>query len=136
MNFQEILFSVLGVILTTLATWAVARITAWLDGKIKDKTALGFLNDALKIVQSVVKEVYQTYVQSLKDKNMFDAAAQKTALETAIARAKSVMSKEVQDYITTNYGDLTEWITLQIEAFLYDLKKKPVTEEKAEIVNL
>lgn len=129
MNFQQILFSVLSVILTTIATWAVARITAWLDSKIKDKTALGFLNDAIQVVQTVVKEVYQTYVQGLKNKNAFDISAQKVALDTATKRAKSIMSKEVQDYIVKNYGDLTEWITLQIEAFLYDLKKKPKNDE-------
>lgn len=39
------------------------------------------------------------------------------------------MSKECQEYIVRNYGDLTEWLTLQIEAFLYDLKKKPTNEE-------
>ena len=137
MNFQQILFSVLSVILTTIATWAVARITAWLDGKIKDKKALGFLTDAIQVVQTVVKEVYQTYVQGLKNKNAFDIAAQKVALDTAIKRAKSIMSKECQEYIIKNYGDLTEWLMLQIEAFLYDLKKKPELEEKKpEIINL
>ncbi len=35
-----------------------------------------------------------------------------------------------------NYGDLTEWLTLQIEAFLYDLKKKPKEDDKFEIINL
>lgn len=129
MNFQEILFSAIGLVLTTLATWAVARLTAWLDSKIKDKTALGFLNDAISVVQSVVKEVYQTYVQSLKDKNKFDAKAQKEALNKAIERAKAIMSQETQDYITKNFGDLTQWITLQIEAFLYDVKNKNKNEE-------
>ena len=102
MNFQQILFSVLSVILTTIATWAVARITAWLDGKIKDKKALGVLTDAIQVVQTVVKEVYQTYVQGLKNKNAFDIAAQKVALDTAIKRAKSIMSKECQEYIIKN----------------------------------
>ena len=140
MNFQQILFSVLSVVLTTVATWAVARLTAWLDSKIKDKTALGFLNDAIQVVQTVVKEVYQTYVQGLKDKNAFDISAQKVALDTAIKRAKSIMSKECQEYIVKNYGDLTEWLTLQIEAFLYDLKKTPkndeTKEDKSEIIAL
>lgn len=129
MNWQEVLISIISLVLTTLATWAVARLTAWLDSKVKDKTALGFLNDAIQVVQTVVKEVYQTYVQNLKDTKMFTVDAQKEALNKAIERAKSVMSKETQDYITKNFGDITQWITLQVEAFLYDLKNKNKKEE-------
>ena len=35
MNWTEILFSVVGVILTALASWAVAKLTALIDSKVK-----------------------------------------------------------------------------------------------------
>lgn len=122
MNFQTILLSILGTVLTALATWGVERLIAWLNTKIKDNKALTYLNNAISVITSVVKATYQTYVEALKDKNMFTEEAQKEALNRAIEQAKATMSTEVQNYITANFGDLTEWIRLQIEAVIYSLK--------------
>jgi len=128
MNIQQILLSVLGTALTALAAWGVERLTAWLSTKIKNGKALKLLNEAINVVQSVVKATYQTYVQSLKDKNMFDAAAQKNALNMAVESATKTLSVEAKNYITANFGDLTEWIILKVESTLYDLKNKPKDE--------
>lgn len=124
MDWQTILLSALSVILTGLATWGVERLVAFLNSKIKNTKALQYLTDAVGIVANAVKATYQTYVQALKDKDMFTAEAQKTALSAAVNQAQSQMSNELKNYITNNFGDLTEWITSQIEAALYDLKKK------------
>lgn len=124
MDWQTILLSALSVILTGLATWGVERLVAFLNSKIKNAKALQYLTDAVGIVANAVKATYQTYVQALKDKDMFTAEAQKTALSAAVNQAQSQMSNELKNYITNNFGDLTEWITSQIEAALYDLKKK------------
>ncbi len=128
MNIQQILLSVLGTALTALAAWGVERLTAWLSTKIKNGKALKLLNEAINVVQSVVKATYQTYVQSLKDKNMFDAEAQKTALNMAVESATKTLSDEAKNYITANFGDLKEWIILKVESTLYDLKNKPKDE--------
>lgn len=124
MDWQTILLSALSVILTGLATWGVERLVAFLNSKIKNAKALQYLTDAVGIVANAVKATYQTYVQALKDKDMFTAEAQKTALSAAVNQAQSQMSNELKNYITNNFGDLTKWITSQIEAALYDLKKK------------
>lgn len=122
MNFQTILLSTLGTILTALATWGVERLIAWLNTKIKDQKALTYLNNAISVVTSVVKATYQTYVEALKNENMFTKEAQEQALNKAVEQAKSTMSAEVKNFITENYGDLTEWIKLQIESAIYSLK--------------
>lgn len=122
MEWQNILFSALGVIITGLVSWAVERTIAWLNNKIKNTKGLKYLTDAITLVADAVKSTYQTYVQALKDKNAFNAEAQKTALSTAVNQVSNRMSEEVKKYITDNFGDLTEWITLQIESKLYDLK--------------
>lgn len=124
MEWQNILLSAIGIIVTGLVTWGVERLIAFLNTKIKNTKALQYSTDAINIVADVVKATYQSYVQSLKDKNMFDAEAQKTALQIALNKAQSQMSADVKNYITTNFGDLTEWITSQIEAVLYDLKNR------------
>ncbi|MBR1868327.1 MAG: hypothetical protein IJ800_07125, partial [Clostridia bacterium] len=110
--------------LTALVTWSVERLIAWLNTKIKDEKALGMLTAAVNVVQSAVKSTYQTYVQSLKEQNIFDGEAQRTALNAAVQQATNTLSEEAKNYIQTNYGDLTEWIKLQIESTLYDLKNK------------
>lgn len=122
MNFQTILLSTLGTILTALATWGVERLIAWLNTKIKDQKALTYLNNAISVITSVVKAIYQTYVEALKNENMFTKEAQEQALNKAVEQAKTTMSAEVKNFITENYGDLTEWIKLQIESAIYSLK--------------
>ena len=122
MNWMEILFSVVGVVLTALASWAVAKITALIDSKVKDGKAKGFLNAALAVITDVVKQTYQTYVESLKATGKFDAVAQKTALEKSVNTIKGLLSEKVQAFIVENYGDLEKWITTQVESSIYSLK--------------
>lgn len=122
MNFQTILLGTLGTILTALATWGVERLIAWLNTKIKDQKALTYLNNAISVITSVVKATYQTYVEALKNENMFTKEAQEQALNKAVEQAKTTISAEVKNFITENYGDLTEWIKLQIESAIYSLK--------------
>ena len=130
MNWTEILFSVVGVILTALASWAVAKLTALIDSKVKDGKAKGFLNTALSIITDVVKQTYQTYVESLKAEGKFDASAQKVALEKAVNAIKGLLSEKVQSYISENYGDTEKWITTQVEPAIYSLKNAtPTTTE-------
>lgn len=124
MEWQNILFSAIGIIITGLVSWSVERLVAFLNSKIKNAKALQYLTDAVGIVANAVKATYQTYVQALKDKDIFTADAQKTALSVAVNQAQNQMSNELKNYITNNFGDLTEWITSQIEVALYDLKKK------------
>lgn len=127
MNWMEILFSVVGVVLTALASWAVAKITALIDSKVKDGKAKGFLNAALAVITDVVKQTYQTYVESLKATGKFDAVAQKTALEKSVNTIKGLLSEKVQAYIVENYGDLEKWITTQVESSIYSLKNGTAT---------
>lgn len=127
MNWTEILFSVVGVILTALASWAVAKLTALIDSKVKDGKAKGFLNTALSVITDVVKQTYQTYVESLKAEGKFDAPAQKVALEKAVNTIKGLLSEKVQSYIAENYGDTEKWITTQVESAIYSLKNATST---------
>jgi hypothetical protein len=121
---ETLLLGILGTILTSLAAWAVERLIAFLNSRIKNTKALQFLTEAILIVDNSVKATYQTYVQALKDENMFTVDAQKEALSKALNQAQSQMSTEMKSHLTENFGDLTAWITSQIEAALYDLKNK------------
>lgn len=122
MEWQSILFTAIGIIVTGLASWIVERIIAFLNTKIKDTKTLKLLTDAINIISNTVKAIYQTYVQNLKHNNAFDLDAQKGALNTAIERVKAQMSNKLKVYVTANFGNLEEWIATQIESVLYDLK--------------
>ncbi len=124
MELQTIILGAIGTIVTALVTWGVERLIAWLNTKIKNNKALKYLTEAIDVVQTVVKATFQTYVENLKNQNIFTEEAQKEALNRAVTQAKATLSAETQKYITENFGDLTEWIKLQIEATLYDLKNK------------
>lgn len=63
-----------------------------------------------------VAMVSQTYVDSLKASGSFDEAAQKQALSMALAACLASLSQSAQDYISENYGDITDYLTTKIEA--------------------
>lgn len=124
MNIQTILLSVLGIIITTFVSWALERLIAFINAKLKGAKYTQYLTDAVDIVSRAVKNTYQTYVQSLKDKDMFTAEAQTEALTKAKDMAMSQLSDEMQNYISSNFGDVEKWLTSTIESVLYDLKNK------------
>lgn len=132
MNFQTILLSALGIVLTALVSWATERLIAWLNVKTKNLKSAKLINDAVGIVTDAVKATYQTYVQSLKDKDLFNAEEQKTALNKAKQQALSQLSADTTKYIETEYGNAENWITATIESVLYDLKNgKTESSEKS-----
>lgn len=122
MDWSNVVISVVSVILTALAGWGVAKLTSLIDNKITDATLKTTLTGAIDTVTSVVKEVYQTYVEALKDKNAFTAECQKEALASAIEKATALIPEATQTYISTYFGDFETWLTTQIESIIYTLK--------------
>lgn len=123
---NEILISVLSVVITgvviPLITWAGTALVKWLNTKVKNEKSAEFLTTATTIVLNSVKTVFQTYVESLKKNGSFDEASQKLALTKAKEIALSQFNNEVTNYITDNYGDFNNWLTIQIEATIDSLK--------------
>ena len=106
-----LLFSALGVFLTYLINKYIK------DQKIKD-----LVNSLRDLVRNSVLEVYQTYVEELKDHNMFNVTAQQTALERCLALIKANMSIELKTWLEANYGDFTHYLKSLIEAQIGALK--------------
>lgn len=120
--WQNILWSVLGLVVTTLVSWALAKLSAWIDTKIKDTTNAEKAKLAATIVADAVKATFQTYVDSLKKTGGFTADAQKEALERARQTALAAMSDGVKKYIQDTYGDIDAWLNTLIEANVLALK--------------
>ena len=123
---NEILMNVLSAVVTAvilpLISIGGARLITLINEKIKNDEAVKTLTTATDIVTNAVRSVFQTYVESLKNAGSFDKDAQEIALSKAKEVAMAQMSEEVKSYITTNYGSLEEWLTVQIEATINMLK--------------
>ena len=132
MDWQAILLWVVGIVLTTLVTWLSERLIAFLNAKISNVKYAKCLGDSVSIVISAVKSTYQTYVQALKDKNMFTEDAQKEALNRAKNIALTQLSQDLKLFITTNFGDIETWIQETVESSLYDLKNQSKKETVSE----
>ena len=73
---------------------------------------------------NAARSVFKTYVESLKNSGSFNEDAQKIAFSKAKAIISSELTEELKSFLIKNYGDLTNWITNQIEASIYQLKTK------------
>lgn len=124
MDIQTILLSALSIVITALVTWGTERLIALINSKIKNTKYAKYLADSVDIVSRAVKTTYQTYVEALKDKNMFTSDAQVEALNKAKDIAISQLSTEMKTFIESNFGDMEKWLTSTIESVIYDLKKK------------
>ena len=125
---NDILINILSVVVTAvilpLISFAGTKLIAYLNAKVKDENAKLHLTSATTIVTNAVLTVFQTYVDSLKKSGSFDANAQVVALNKAKDIALSQMTKEVKDFITKNFGDIDNWLTIQIESSINLIKKK------------
>jgi len=122
MEFEQVLWSIVGTIGTGLATWATTVLIAFLNSKIKDRNIAMWSTAITKIVMSAVQSVFQTYVDALKKQGKFTAEEQKIANEKALSIIKSQLTDELQVYIKDNFGDMETYLKEQIEAMIYQLK--------------
>lgn len=125
MGWTEVLalvWSMVGTILTGLATWGTAALIQWLNTKIKDKQLAKWATDITTLVSNSVKTVFQTYVEALKKEGAFTLEKQKEALEKCLQIIKNELPKELSDYITENFGDLDTYLKGLIESTIYTLK--------------
>ena len=124
MNFQEILFSAIGTILTGLLAWLVSIITNWINSKIKDKNAAKILTSVTALVTNVVQATYQSYVEALKGTDAWTKEAQEAALNKALTTIKSQLNSEGIKFIEENYGNVEEYLKTLVQYVLYKLKNK------------
>ena len=123
-EFYSILWSVVGIVATGLATWGMTVLTKWLSSKIKDKDLAKIATSCTTLIFTVVRETFQTYVEALKKAGKFDEAAQKEAKEKAMSKLKSELTSEQIEYIKSISTDVEAWLSDQIEAAIYQLKKE------------
>ena len=122
-QFYTILWSVVGVLATGLASWVVVVVTNFFNQKIKDRKAAKWASDLFQIIMGAVQSVFQSFVDTLKKNGQFDEAAQKEAKERAYRIINGQLTQELREYIEANFGDMREYLMNQIESAIYSLKR-------------
>lgn len=65
----------------------------------------------------------QTYVETLKKQGKFDKEAQKIAFDNTYNAVLNILTEDTKKYIAETFGDLTVYLTQQIEAIVNKNKK-------------
>lgn len=93
-----------------------------LQEKIDNENVDKYLGLANDILQKVVTEVTQTYVDNLKSTNSFDKEAQKKAFMLAKEKFELIATDEVKNVIDEVMGDYDAWIQSAIETLVNQQK--------------
>lgn len=124
LDWQSILWSAVGVVVTGLASWGVGVLIQFMNSKMKDKELAKHLTAVTQIITDAVMGVFQSFVDTLKNNDKFDEAAQEEAKQKALDIVLNQLTPELTDYIKTNYGDIKAWVSNKIESVIYNLKAK------------
>lgn len=106
------LFGVLTVYITSLIQKKTQEITKEADNEIANK----YINLLSETITQCVIATNQTYVESLKKSDSFDAEAQKEAFRRTYESVMNILTVEAKQYLANIYGDLDKYITSKIES--------------------
>ncbi len=124
---NEIVINVIAVVVTSvvipLVTLLGAKLTQWINGRIKDNETKKVVEEINHTISSNVSFVFQTYVENLKKKDKFDEKAQSYALRYAQEKILNDLGDIAKEHILEHYGDINGWIITQIESTIYNFKK-------------
>lgn len=120
-NYQQVLNGLLTTVLTVTIPILLRYAVIWIKSKIVADTTNSnakYLSMAVDAIYAATLETTQTYVNALKDKNLFDKDAQKIALQMSLEKAKQIMGEEVRNVLESIVGDINVYITSQIESII------------------
>lgn len=120
--FQVCIIPLLGILTTFLVTFIKKKI-----GEIQEKSDNEVFNKYMEMLKDTVVECViatnQTYVDALKDKDVFDEAAQQEAFKRTYNAVLEILGKDITDYLNNSMGDLNTYIIKLIEAQVNKNKK-------------
>lgn len=123
--FQVCIIPLLGILCNFLIEYLKikkAEAAASTDNELAKK----YMDLLMNSIETCVIATNQTYVDALKDKNAFDAEAQKEAFKKTYEAVLAILTDEAQMYLTNIVGDLELYIKQQIEASVNANKYIPV----------
>ena len=113
--FQLCIIPLLSILTKYLVDYFNARRDE-LNAKTENETAQKYTTMIFDTITKCVIATNQTYVNSLKEQNAFDAEAQKTAFNKTMNAVLGILSEDAKQYIIETTGDLNTYLTNLIEA--------------------
>ena len=113
--FQLCIIPLLGILTKYLVNYLNAKRDE-LNAKTENETAEKYTTMIFDTITKCVIATNQTYVNSLKEQNAFDAEAQKTAFNKTMNAVLEILSEDAKQYIIETTGDLNTYLTNLIEA--------------------
>ena len=113
--FQVCIIPLLGV-LTTYLVMFIRNKTDQLKKETDNELYQKYMEMLSETITNCVIATNQTYVEALKNKNAFDAAAQKEAFNRTYSAVMSIISQDAMDFLDEAVGDLDAYIRKTIEA--------------------
>lgn len=113
--FQVCIIPLLGV-LTGIAIRFINAKANEIIAKTDNEIAVKYIEKINNTIVECVLATNQTYVDSLKDKDAFDKAAQQEAFRKTYEAVMAILTQDALDYLNSAYGDATLYITQKIEA--------------------
>ena len=119
--FDVCLIPLLGLVTSILIVYVKEKIA---EGKKKTNNELAdkYLGLLEITIIDCIRATNQTYVNALKDKNAFDAKAQKEALAQTTEAVLAILSDDAKEYLAHFVGDLDVLIKEKIEANIETVK--------------
>jgi predicted MPP superfamily phosphohydrolase len=132
MNWLEIIPQIFEIVifplLAALTIYLVALIHTkrkQLQEKTKNETIVKYLEMLDKTITDCVIATNQTYVNSLKSQNKFDAEAQKEAFRLTYEAVLNILTEDAAMYLSEAIADLETYITSKIETEVVMSKALP-----------
>lgn len=132
MNWQDLIMYIIQTLCGFVITVVITFLFTLLRKKIKDDKLNRIITRVENIVSKTVTLINQTYVDALKEQDMFDKEAQKAAFEMCKEKVLQMLNEESIKAIAETFGDFDEWIRTLIEAYVRE--NKYVTIESIEEV--
>ena len=128
--FQICIIPLLGVLTTYLVVY-IRNKTDQLKKETDNELYRKYMDLLSETIVNCVVATNQTYVEALKDKNAFDAAAQKKAFEMTYEAVMNILSQDAIMFLNEAVGDLDTYIRKTIEAQVNANKSvnRPIEEE-------
>lgn len=113
--FEVCIIPLIGVLTAYLISFIKSK-SVELAEKTDNELAKKYIEMLSTTVTDCVIATKQTYVDNLKKDNAFTAEAQKEAFEMTYNAVLNVLSEDAKEYLSSIYGDLTEYLIQKIEA--------------------
>lgn len=113
--FQVCIVPLLGILTAYLVKYIQVK-GKELSVQSDNELAAKYIDMLTQTISDCVIATNQTYVEALKDKNVFTEEAQKEAFNRTYTAVMAILSEDAKEYLTQAFGDLESYVTKKIEA--------------------